>query len=147
MANEYKLFEAEYRFALVVWENEPIHSRILAELCADALGWKRPTTYTVLRKLCERGILRNENAMVTSIVKKGDVQGYESAAIVDRAFGGSLPSFITAFLKTKKLTPEEAAEIQEMINEASGTRKKPGGAVSTSSKLSFAEGKTSELEG
>ena len=113
-----KLYDAEYRFALVVWENEPVHSRKLTELCADALGWKRTTTYTVLRKLCERGILRNENAIVTSIAKRGDVQCYESAAIVDRAFDGSLPSFITAFLKTKKLTPEEAAEIQEMIDAA-----------------------------
>ena len=118
MANDLKLFDAEYRFALIVWDNEPIHSRKLAELCADALGWKRPTTYTVLRKLCERGILRNINATVTSIVKRSEVQGYESAAVVDRAFDGSLPSFITAFLKTKRLTPEEVAEIQEMISAA-----------------------------
>jgi predicted transcriptional regulator len=118
MANDLKLFDAEYRFALVVWEHEPVHSRKLTELCADALGWKRATTYTVLRKLCERGILRNDKAIVTSIVKKGEVQGYESAAIIDRAFDGSLPSFITAFLKTKTLTPKEAAEIQEMINAA-----------------------------
>ena len=116
MEQDLKLFDAEYRFALVVWENEPVHSRRLTELCAEALGWKRTTTYTVLRKLCERGILRNKNAIVTSIVKRGDVQGYESAAIVDRAFDGSLPSFITAFLKTKKLTPDEVAEIQEMID-------------------------------
>ena len=118
MVHDLKLFDAEYRFALVVWENEPVHSRKLTELCADALGWKRATTYTVLRKLCERGILRNKNAIVSSMVKKSEVQGYESAAIVDRAFDGSLPSFITAFLKTKSLTPEEAAEIQEMINAA-----------------------------
>ena len=118
MSKELKLFDAEYRFALVVWENEPVHSRKLTELCADALGWKRATTYTVLRKLCDRGFFRNEKAIVSSIVKKGEVQGYESAAIVDRAFGGSLPSFITAFLKTKTLTPEEVTEIQEMINAA-----------------------------
>ena len=118
MTHDLKLFDAEYRFALVVWENEPVHSRKLTELCADALGWKRATTYTVLRKLCDRGILRNENAIVSSIVKRSEVQGYESAAIVDRAFDGSLPSFITAFLKTKSLSPEEAAEIQEMINAA-----------------------------
>ena len=115
MADDLKLYDAEYRFALVVWENEPLHSRKLAELCSDALGWKRTTTYTVLRKLCERGILRNEDAIVSSIVKRDEVQGYESAAIVDRAFDGSLPSFITAFLKTKKLTQEEAFEIQKMI--------------------------------
>ena len=119
MAKDLKLYDAEYRFALVVWENEPVHSRKLTELCEVALGWKRATTYTVLRKLCERGIFRNEKAIVTSIVKRGEVQGYESAAIVDRAFDGSLPSFIMAFLKTKTLTPKEAAEIQEMINAAS----------------------------
>jgi predicted transcriptional regulator len=118
MAQSLKLFDAEYRFALVVWENEPVHSRRLTELCEEALGWKRATTYTVLRKLCDRGILQNEKAIVTSIAKRSDIQGYESAAIVDRAFDGSLPSFITAFLKTKKLTPEEAAEIREMINAA-----------------------------
>ena len=118
MAKDLKLFDAEYRFALVVWENEPVHSRRLTELCEEALGWKRATTYTVLRKLCERGIFRNEKAIVTSIVKRGEVQGFESAAIVDRAFDGSLPSFITAFLKTKTLTPDEVAEIQGMINAA-----------------------------
>ena len=116
MTQNLKLFDAEYRFMLVVWENEPIHSRKLAELCSDALGWGRSTTYTVLRKLCERGFLRNDKAIVTTIAKKDEVQGYESAAIVDRAFGGSLPSFVTAFLKTKKLTPEEAVEIREMIS-------------------------------
>ena len=116
MANELKLYDAEYRFALVVWENEPVHSRKLAELCADALGWKRTTTYTVLRKLCQRGILRNDNAIVSSEVKRSEVQVYESAAIVDRSFDGSLPSFITAFLKSKELTAEEADEIREMIN-------------------------------
>ena len=118
MATEMKLYDAEFKFACVVWENEPVHSRKLAELCAGALGWKRTTTYTVLRRLCDRGILRNDNAIVSSIVKRDEVQGYESAAIVDRAFGGSLPSFITAFLKTKTLTPEEAAEIQDMIKAA-----------------------------
>ena len=118
MDKNYKLHEAEYRFACIVWEHEPIHSRKLAERCSDALGWKRTTTYTVLRKLCERGILRNESATVTSIIKKSEVQGYESAAIIDRAFDGSLPSFVMAFLKTKKLSPEEAAEIQAMIDAA-----------------------------
>ncbi len=118
MADDYKLFDAEYRFACVVWENEPVHSRKLAELCAEALGWKRTTVYTVLRKLCERGILRNDNATVTSVVKKEDVQGFESTAVVERTFGGSLPGFITAFLKRKKITPEEAVEIQALIEQS-----------------------------
>jgi predicted transcriptional regulator len=126
MAKDLKLFDAEYRFALVVWENEPVHSRKLTELCEAALGWKRATTYTVLRKLCGRGIFRNEKAIVTSIVKRDEVQGFESAAIVNRAFDGSLPSFITAFLKTKTLTPEEAVEIKEMINAAAQEEKGNG---------------------
>ena len=116
MAEDLKLFDAEYRFTRIVWENEPIHSRKLAELCEQALGWKRTTTYTVLRKLCERGILRNDSATVTAIAKKSDVQGYESAAVVDREFDGSLPSFITAFLKHKRLSAGEIAEIQAMID-------------------------------
>ncbi len=116
MAEELKLFDAEYKFALIVWENEPVHSRRLAELCAEILGWKRTTAYTVLRKLCERKILRNDNATVTSIVKKSDVQGYESEAVIDRAFDGSLPMFITAFLKRKKITRQEAEEIQNIID-------------------------------
>ena len=117
MEQNLKLYDAEYRFMLVVWENEPVHSRKLAELCNEALGWKRTTTYTVLRKLCERGFLRNDKAIVAAIVKKNEVQCYESAAIIDRAFDGSLPSFVTAFLKTKRLTLEEAAAIRAMISE------------------------------
>ncbi|MDR2514760.1 MAG: BlaI/MecI/CopY family transcriptional regulator [Christensenellaceae bacterium] len=116
MAEGKRLFEAEYRFALLVWENEPIHSRKLAELSAQALGWKRTTSYTVLKKLCDRGILRNEGAMVSSIVKKEEAQGFESAAVVEKSFGGSLPSFIAAFLHTGTLTPEEIDEIRAMID-------------------------------
>ncbi|MDR0381333.1 MAG: BlaI/MecI/CopY family transcriptional regulator [Oscillospiraceae bacterium] len=116
MAGGLKLFDAEYRFACIVWENEPVPSGRLAELCLEKLGWKRTTVYTVLRKLVGRGILKHEHTMVTAIAKKEDVQGYESAAVVDRAFGGSLPSFVSAFLKTKKLTPEEAAEMQRLID-------------------------------
>jgi predicted transcriptional regulator len=97
VADSLKLHEAEYRFASIVWDNEPVHSRVLAELSVESLVWKRTTAYTVLRKLCERGILKNENAVVTSIAKKSDVLRYESAAVVDRAFGGSLPSFASAF--------------------------------------------------
>ncbi|MDR2650261.1 MAG: BlaI/MecI/CopY family transcriptional regulator [Clostridiales bacterium] len=111
-----RLFDGEYRFACVVWENEPVHSRRLAELCVEKLGWKRTTTYTVLRKLCDKGILSNNNAIVSAIVKKDDIQRHESGALVERAFGGSLPSFITAFLKDRTLTKEEAEEIQALID-------------------------------
>jgi predicted transcriptional regulator len=119
MTEGLKLFDAEYRFACIVWENEPVPSGRLAQLVLDKMGWKRTTTYTVLRKLVERGILKHEHTMVTAIAKKEDVQGFESAAVVDRAFDGSLPSFVSAFLKTKKLTPDEAAEIQRLIDEYS----------------------------
>ncbi|MDR2671627.1 MAG: BlaI/MecI/CopY family transcriptional regulator [Oscillospiraceae bacterium] len=117
MAEGFKLYDAEYRFACIVWENEPIPSGKLAALCAEKLGWKRTTTYTVLRKLSERGILQNASTMVTSLVKRDEVQRYESAAVVERAFDGSLPSFVSAFLKTKRLTPEEVAELQRLIDE------------------------------
>ncbi|MDR2750124.1 MAG: BlaI/MecI/CopY family transcriptional regulator [Clostridiales bacterium] len=117
MAEGLKLFDAEYKFACIVWENEPVPSGKLAELCAEKLGWKRTTAYTVLRKLVERGVLVHKNTMVTAIAKKEDVQTFESATVVDRAFDGSLPSFVSAFLKTKKLTAKEAEEIQRLIDE------------------------------
>lgn len=116
MKKTLKLFDAEYRFACIVWENEPIQSRQLAILCEQQFGWKRPTTYTVLRKLCERGIMKNDNAIVTTLVKQGEVHQYESNSIVERTFGGSLPSFITAFLKDKRLSNKEADKIKALID-------------------------------
>lgn len=116
MGKSLKLYDAEYRFACIVWENEPIQSRQLANICEQKLGWKRPTTYTVLRKLCKRGILKNDNAIVTALVKKEDIHQYESNAIIEHTFEGSLPNFITAFLKDKKLSPEEADKIRALID-------------------------------
>jgi predicted transcriptional regulator len=113
---KYKLPDAEYRFACIVWDNEPIHSRRLAELCEEKLGWKRTTTYTVLKRLCDRGIVKNVNAMVCALVKREDVQKFESAAVVNRTFGGSLPSFVASFLQTKSLSQEELAELRAMID-------------------------------
>jgi len=115
MGNNLKLFDAEYRLACIVWVNEPIQSRQLAILCEQQLGWKRSTTYTVLRKLCEREIMKNDNAIVTTLVKKEEVHQYESNAIIKRTFGGSLSGFITAFLKDKKLSHEEAEKIKNLI--------------------------------
>lgn len=117
MEKNLKLFDAEYRFACIIWDNEPIQSRRLSELCEHQLGWKRPTTYTVLRKLCERGIMKNEKAIVSSLVKREEVHQYESNAIVERTFAGSLPSFITAFLSDKTLSHEEADKIKKLIDE------------------------------
>lgn len=114
----YKLFDAEYKFACLVWDNEPINSTELVRISQEELGWKKSTTYTVLRKLCEREILRNEGAVVTAIVKKEEAQRHESRTVVDRSFGGSLPQFITAFLGGKKISAAEAKELKRIIEEA-----------------------------
>lgn len=115
---EYKLFDAEYRFMDIIWELEPVNSTQLSRVCQERLGWKKPTTYTMLRKLGERGLLKNENATVTALVGREQVRQYESQAVVERGFDGSLPLFLTAFLGRKKLTPAEAAELKQIIEEA-----------------------------
>lgn len=114
----YKLFDAEYRFMSIVWELEPVNSTQLCRVCQERLGWKKPTTYTVLRKLGERGLVRNENAVVTALVKREQVQQYESQAVVEKSFGGSLPGFLAAFLGKRKLSREEAEELKRIIEEA-----------------------------
>ena len=111
-----KLFDAEFKFAEVVWENEPIQSGELAKLCEEKLGWKRTTTYTVLKKLISRGILRNIDAVVTSMVTRDAVLRYESRAVMNKTFGGSLPTFIAAFLDGEKLTEQEAESLKRMID-------------------------------
>lgn len=115
---QYKLFDAEYKFACLIWENEPINSTELVKLSLEKLGWKKSTTYTVLRKLCERGILKNEDAMVSAIVKKEEAQKYESQTVIEKSFDGSLPQFLTAFLGEKKISKKEADELKRIIEEA-----------------------------
>ena len=115
---QYKLFDAEYKFVCLIWENEPVNSTELVRLCLEKLGWKKSTTYTVLRKLCERGILKNEDAVVASLVKREDVLKYESETLIEKAFNGSLPQFLTAFLGEKKLSSKEAEELKLIIEEA-----------------------------
>ncbi len=115
---KYKLFDAEYKFVSIIWDNEPINSTELVKLCADKLGWKKSTTYTVLKKLCERGILQNKDATVTSLVKREDVQRYESRAVLEKTFDGALPKFLTAFLNGRKLSEQEAEELKRIIEEA-----------------------------
>lgn len=117
---ELKLFDAEYRFLSVIWENEPVNSTELSRICLDRLGWKKSTTFNMIRKLSERGFVRNENAVVTALVKRSRVEKYESEAVVEKSFGGSLPAFIAAFLDGKKISPEEAEEIRAMIEKAKG---------------------------
>ena len=114
MAN-FRLAEGEYRFACIVWDNEPLPSGKLVELSQERLGWKKSTTYTVLKKLVDRGILRNENAVVTAAVPKEAVLREESRAVVDRAFDGSLPSFLAHFMGGRTISDEEADELKAII--------------------------------
>lgn len=115
---QYKLFDAEYKFVSLIWDHEPINSTELVKLCLDKLGWKKSTTYTVLRKLCERGIVQNQNAIVSTLIKREEAQKYESEALIDRAFDGSLPQFLTAFLGKNKITEQEAEQLKRIIEEA-----------------------------
>ena len=115
-----KIFESEYRFCEIVWEHEPVSSGELVKLCLEQLEWKKSTTYTVIRRLTERGVLKSEHAVVTSLVSREEVQSSESAQVVDRTFSGSLPRFIASFTRRKPLTPQEADEIQKIIDAYKG---------------------------
>lgn len=111
-----KVFESEYRFCLILWENEPIKSSALVELCKTRLGWKPTTTYTVIKRLSERGVLKNENTVVTSLVSKDEVQASELDEMVEKTFEGSLPAFIAAFAKHRKISDVEIDMVQQMID-------------------------------
>ncbi len=111
-----RLAEGEYRFACIVWENEPLPSGKLVELALKEMGWKKSTTYTVLKKLVDRGILRNENAVVTSVVPREAVLREESRAVVERSFDGSLPSFLAHFMGGRTITDEEADQLKAVID-------------------------------
>ena len=111
-----RLAEGEYRFACIVWDNEPLPSGKLVELSQQELGWKKSTTYTVLKKLVERGVLRNENAVVTAAIPKEQILRDESRAVVDRTFEGSLPSFLAHFMGGKTISDAEADELKALID-------------------------------
>lgn len=111
-----KIFESEYRFCEILWEREPIASGNLVKLCLEKLEWKKSTTYTVIRRLAERGILKSENSIVTSLVSKEEIQSSESEEMIERTFSGSLPAFIAAFTRKNALTQKEADEIQKIID-------------------------------
>ena len=115
-----KIFNSEYRFCLILWEHEPINSTKLAVLCKDQLGWSRPTTYTVIRRLAERNVLKNENTIVSSLVTKEQVQQAEMAEMMDKTFEGSVPAFIAAFANSKRLTPADIAQLEELIDKYKG---------------------------
>lgn len=111
-----KVFESEYRFCLLLWEHEPIKSTELVKLCQAELGWKKATTYTVIKRLAMRGILKNEDAVVTSLVSKSEVQAAEIDELVERTFEGSVPAFVAAFTKRKDLSKDELNKIREMLD-------------------------------
>lgn len=111
-----KIFESEYRFCLLLWEYEPINSTHLVHLCREKLGWSKATTYTVLRRLAERGVLKNENATVTSLVSKQEVQRSRLRQMVDETFEGSVPAFIAAFSHSKQLTKQDRDQLRDLIN-------------------------------
>ena len=111
-----KVFESEYRFCLILWENEPIKSSELVKLCQQKLGWKPTTTYTVLRRLGERGVLKNENTVVRSLVSKDQVQTAQIDEMVEKTFEGSLPAFVAAFTRSHSLSPAQLDEVQAMID-------------------------------
>ena len=117
---DYHINESEYRLMDILWDVQPINSMELVGLCGERLGWKKSTTYTVLRRLCQKGIFQNEDGVVTSRVSREELAARQSEAFVDEAFGGSLPRFLAAFTRRKKLTGEEIAQLQRLIDENRG---------------------------
>ena len=111
-----KVYESEYRFCLILWENEPIRSKELVQMCQQQLGWKPTTTYTVIKRLSERGILVNENTVVRSLVTKDQVQAAQIDELVEKTFEGSLPAFVAAFSQRKRLSEAEINAVQDMID-------------------------------
>ena len=111
-----KIFESEYRFCLILWENEPINSTKLVALCKQQLGWSKATTYTVIRRLAERGVLINENAVVSSVLSKEQVQQAEIEEMMNKTFEGSIPAFIADFANCKKMTAEDVQQLQSFID-------------------------------
>lgn len=111
-----KIHEGEYRFCLIMWGHEPVTAVELVKLCQEQLGWKRTTTYTVIKRLGEKGVLQNDNGTVTSLVSKDAVQAYEIGELVEKTFEGSLPAFVAAFTKHQNISKEELDEVQRMID-------------------------------
>lgn len=112
-----KIHEGEYRFCLILWENEPIHSAKLAQLCNERLGWSRTTTYTIIRRLTDRGVVKSENAIVSTLVKKEEVQLREMNEMMEKTFEGSLPAFLAAFARRQKLSEEDVAALRLLIEQ------------------------------
>jgi BlaI family penicillinase repressor len=113
----YKLAETEEKFADLIWQNEPIGSGDLVKLSEKEMNWKKSTTYTVLKKLCEKGIFQNKNAVVSSLITKDEYYAKQSIRFVEDTFGGSLPKFLTSFISGKKLSNNQAEELKRLIDE------------------------------
>lgn len=118
--SDMQLGVVEGKFADIIWENEPVSSSAVVRLAEEKLGWKKSTTFTVLRRLCDKGIFRNEKGQVTSLISRQDFYSVQSEKFVEDTFGGSLPAFLAAFTKRKKLTREEIEELRKMVNEYGG---------------------------
>ncbi|MGM9635482.1 MAG: BlaI/MecI/CopY family transcriptional regulator [Candidatus Avispirillum sp.] len=115
--SECSLGVIEAKFADIIWENEPISSSELVKLCQKEFNWKKSTTYTVLKRLCEKGLFRNTNGTVTSAVSRQSYYSHQSEKFVDEVFNGSLPAFLAAFTSKKSFTPQEIADIRRIIDE------------------------------
>ena len=112
-----RLAESDYRFMTVVWDHEPVSSMKLVDFCLEELGWKKSTTFTMLRKMIEKGFIKNENSAVTSLVSREEVQAEQSELFVEQTFAGSLPGFVAAFLGGKTISDKEAEELRRLIDE------------------------------
>ena len=111
-----KIHESEYRFCLLLWDHEPVNSTKLVELCREHLGWSKATTYTVIRRLAERGVVKNENTIVSTLISKEDAPKHRLEEMVEETFEGSMPAFIAAFSRSKKLTKKEVEQLQALID-------------------------------
>lgn len=111
-----KIFESEYRFCMILWEREPVHSGELVRLCREQLDWKPSTTYTVIKRLAQRGVLKNENSIVTALVSRQQAEAAEIDELVEKKFEGSLPAFVAAFTRNRKISDQEIDEVQRLID-------------------------------
>lgn len=112
-----KIPESEYRFCLILWEREPVTAVEMVKLCQEQLGWKKSTTYTVIKRLGERGVLKLENGLVTALISKEEAEASEIESLVENRFGGSLPAFVAAFARHRKLSDQDLDEVQRMIDQ------------------------------
>lgn len=121
--NTPKVFESEYHFMQILWEAEPVNSTRLVGLCRERLNWSKATTYTVIRRLSERGIVKNENTIVRSLVSREEVQGASIDELMERTFNGSVPQFFAAFTRRTKMKPEDVELLRQMIAEYESSEK------------------------